>query len=139
MFLSNKPARLTTAAKARLSTHAHKLDNIDSRKRSPDVHTGPPSPSEVIVFNNTNQSNGGNRGGAHAARNLPEVPQIEEIQQYLRDMWDRKMHEIKTQNLKVLWIKSDREMKRDAASVVSSGSHVSGAPKQRNSPQHSRK
>ncbi|ODN02266.1 hypothetical protein Ocin01_04406 [Orchesella cincta] len=125
-----------TKSKPRLSTHAHKLDNIDSRKRSPDGHTGPPSPSEVIVFNNTNQSNGNGRGGAHVTRTLPEVPQIEEIQQFLRDMWDRKMHEIKTQNLKVLWIKSDREMKRDGA-TVSSGSHLSGAPKQRNSPQHS--
>ncbi|CAL8101841.1 unnamed protein product [Orchesella dallaii] len=139
MFLSNKPARLTTAAKARLST-AHKLDNIDARKRSPDGHAGPPSPSEVIVFNNTNQSNGGNGRGGHVARTLPEVPQIEEIQQFLRDMWDRKMHEIKTQNLKVLWIKTDRDMKREGAAISGgSHSHVSGGSKQRNSPQHSRK
>jgi len=39
------------------------------------------SPSEVIVFNNTNHS--GNRG--QNAQSLPEVPQYEEIQRFLKD------------------------------------------------------
>ncbi|OXA64140.1 hypothetical protein Fcan01_01904 [Folsomia candida] len=83
MYLSSKPNRLTTTAKTRL--HSHKLDNIEPRKRSPDGNSqGPPSPSEVIVFNNTNHTASGGRNN-QPVRNAPEVPQVEEIYRYFRE------------------------------------------------------
>lgn len=51
-------------------------------------------------------------------------------------VWDRKMHEIKTQNLKVLYIKTDRGLKREGA--MAAGSHQVMS-KQKGSPQHMNK
>jgi len=112
MYLSSKPNRLTTTAKARLHHQTHKLDNIESRNKRPEESNqsgssqqGPPSPSEVIVFNNTSHTGGPGRN--IQPRSDPHVPNAEGIHRYMRETWERRMHEIKTQNLSVLYIEDD--------------------------------
>jgi len=100
----NKPVRITTAAKARLNTQTRKIDNIESRKRSPEGYPGPPSPSscnDVMVFTNSHGSHG--RSG-HNSRSLPEYPNIDEMQRYLQDVWDQKMRELNDPNSKLKYL-----------------------------------
>jgi len=92
----------------------------------------------VIVFNNTHHSGNGGRNN-HPPRSLPEVPQVDEINRFLRDTWDRKMHEVKTQNLSILWISGDdNNVSKDKEGYPhpQQGSNQSNQ-KSRNSPQHS--
>jgi len=158
MYLSSKPSRLTTTAKARLHHQTHKLDNIESRnKRSEESNQsgssqGPPSPSEVIVFNNTSHTGPGRN---IQTRSDPHVPNAEDIHRYMRETWERRMQEIKTQNLSVLWIEGDSKENNgtqssalsshpppfSSATAASSGSSslqnpAASANKGKTSPQH---
>jgi len=162
MFLNSKPTRLAPSAKSRLNTHTHKLDNIEHpRKRSPERNpgpTGPPSPSEVLVFNTTQGAGGpGATRAGHYNRSLPEVPDYEEIQRFMKQSWDERVAKINDPNskLKVLWIKSfaeeerERELeeqsKKEKESQSSSSASAStstsqpSTPKHKNSPHHSSK
>jgi len=123
MYLSSKQSRLTTTAKARLHHQSHKLDNIESRNKRPEESNqsgssqGPPSPSEVIVFNNTSHTGPGRN---IQPRSDPHVPNAEDIHRYMRETWERRMQEIKAQNLSVLWIEGDSKDNNGTQSSSSS-------------------
>ncbi|CAG7830222.1 unnamed protein product, partial [Allacma fusca] len=160
MFLqSNKPVRITTAAKARLNTQTRKIDNIESRKRSPEGYPGPPSiaklcrvvvksqmfaiglpnPSscnEVMVFTN---SHGHGRSG-HNSRSLPEYPNIDEMQRYLQEVWDQKMRELNDPNTKLKYLHLGHPKEKSNRKETSPTSSQPATPvKQRSSPLHNSK
>jgi len=153
MFFNSKPTnRLAPSAKSRLNSHAHKLDNAEpmrTSRRSPERNPGPPSPSEVLVFNTTAHGSGAATRAGHYNKSLPEVPNYEDIQKFMKQSWDERIARINDPNskLKVLWIKSfaeeekEREeaLKKENNHASSSSSSQPSTPKQKNSPQHHKK